>query len=688
MHFSLIVRHFSQFPLSKVHADCRIAIKTHWAAALVVLLLGISHHAKADEPPVFVWEFSGAISEQGLPREGPLYQETYPSKLGGAFTFSKTYRTQRNHSHSLYSGQFSVSGPVLKINERMDFAFTILADTVVDGDSFQSGMYTRVWVLADAVKDNPKIHIERNHVVEQINFSTFEPEHIWGFRDSQRKFSGLGANSLNSVPILDYGETMIIRERTIDYNGHQYVAVSLWPYVSDGAGSGFFIGYINGAVRAPTHTATALQKADTKVRIIIDKGQPPVVDFKADTGVCLGEPVSLNSLSYDPDNSGDAAHKGIVLDEWEITAPDGAITELEGENAAFTPTQAGKHTVKLTSTDDEGMDGEHSSTIKVQSEILIVKVDNADVDDVDTAGDNSFIVSNTIKVSAKICRMAAGVPVKWKVRGQGAASGIKGFPTEDVTVLTDDHGISTFAFTPSSVTQLVEDRKTKKTLGSTSANDPIALEFEARIEGGNEKDTITITQDVKDTLRQEYYDYQLAYPKLAVPMPWRREVVDTEDAHYNQGNYSVQILGRLVQKYEAIVNAYVGQQITVPVIYNGKQMSGTTVIPTDARVIINSAFRCPQRNRSPIVKSKHPDSAHVFGRALDIQPDNSLQLYVQLPNGQRQRVTLTKAQLFPFLMNAAQMAAEGRNPIYEKGNQGEDGTVTAKTADHIHVQWN
>jgi hypothetical protein len=223
---------------------------------------------------------------------------------------------------------------------------------------------------------------------------------------------------------------------------------------------------------------------------------------------------------------------------------------------------------------------------------------------------------------------------------------------------------------------LVNNRHTQWTKGSYTANSAISFEVTAKVTiSGAEIATHLsdanlgrLSQDETDRLRQEYYDYQ-------IPVPARSEVVHSLGGAYNGGNYGVQLSVGLDRRYNAIVGAYRGRQVTVTVA--GHQYNAT--IPMDAAVTISSAYRNPQRNK--IVGSVYPDSAHTRGRALDLVP-GAVSVTVNI-NGHATVVALSLHQnLYPALRDAA--ATQG-SAISEHG--AVQVPVGDTTEDHIHVQW-
>ena len=116
--------------------------------------------------------------------------------------------------------------------------------------------------------------------------------------------------------------------------------------------------------------AQGTNKVSGTITAWINQGVPPYIDFIS-AGMCSNRPVSLTSSSFDPDNPGTEPHRGIVLDEWEITAPDHSVKTSSGQLTTFTPVTIGDYTVKLTSTDDEGMSNSQTKTISVLNAVTI-----------------------------------------------------------------------------------------------------------------------------------------------------------------------------------------------------------------------------------------------------------------------------------------------------------------------------
>jgi Peptidase M15 len=290
---------------------------------------------------------------------------------------------------------------------------------------------------------------------------------------------------------------------------------------------------------------------------------------------------------------------------------------------------------------------------------------------IDDVSQSTFIVGDSITFHANVGAPIAGVQVQWTVEGQDAAMGITGFPTNVVTT-TDATGGASFTFTPSNNSNLVNDRHTTWTKGSLIANTALTFQItaSATLSGQSIQDTKTVTQDPKDQLREEYYDY-------GIPVPTRNEIVASLGAGFNQGNYSVQLSDGLETRYDAILAAYRGRPITVSV--GGKQFS--SAIPIDASVDISSGYRNPQRNKA---KDGAKLSKHMFGQALDLVPNPSMRVMI---NGRLIRVTVPlhgANGLYAALQDAAASQA-GNTAIAE-----QDATqvpVGDTRENHIHVQW-
>lgn len=284
----------------------------------------------------------------------------------------------------------------------------------------------------------------------------------------------------------------------------------------------------------------------------------------------------------------------------------------------------------------------------------------------------TFITTDEITLRASA---PAGTQIKWTVEGRGAAAGITGFPTNVVTT-ADQNGVATFRFTPSNNQALVNDRRTRWTRGSTTANPAISFEVTAKATIAGVESMVRLsnttlgplTQDETDRLRQEYLDYN-------IPVPTRDEVVRSLGAGFNQGNYGVQLSVGLPNRYNAILAAYRGSRVTATI--NGQQY--TTTIPNNAVLSISSGYRNPQRNKA--IGSMFPDSKHTRGRALDLVP-GAVQVQITV-NGQRRTVTLNLHKtLYPALQVAA--ATQG-SAIAEQG--ATQVPVGDTRENHIHVQW-
>jgi len=280
---------------------------------------------------------------------------------------------------------------------------------------------------------------------------------------------------------------------------------------------------------------------------------------------------------------------------------------------------------------------------------------------------HSFIATDTITLQAKVNPPNQGMAVKWTVMGIGPAGGISGFPRDQIQN-TDGGGVSTFTFSPSDNPAFVTNRRTTWATASTAANDPIGFEVIAELDsnGQSNKSSLSATnlgsllQDQTDTLREEYYDFN-------VPVPSRNVIVPSLGATYNESPYSVQASVDLPGHYSAILSAYRSSTLII-----GTQ---SIPIPSTANVVISSAFRNPRRNLA--IGSVHPNSKHTVGQALDLQPVPTFAVI----DGVRTMLDLHD-DFYPALATAA--ATQGTAIA-------EQGAVPVSIGDihenHIHVQW-
>ncbi len=294
---------------------------------------------------------------------------------------------------------------------------------------------------------------------------------------------------------------------------------------------------------------------------------------------------------------------------------------------------------------------------------------------IDYISTSSFITTDSIELGASVTGVPSGTQVFWTVQGSGAAADVSGFPTNVVTT-TDADGVATFRFTPSDNQALVTNRRTVWSQGSDKQNPAICFQviasmnvngkrFESRLSDTNLGD---LKQDETDCLRQEYYDYD-------IPVPARSEVVPSLGLGYNAGNYGVQLSVGLDARYNAILAAYRGRQVTVTIA--GQRYN--TSIPDNAPVTISSGYRNPQRNR--YVGSRIPESRHTRGSALDLVP--SLVQVIIMVNGSSRRVTLPLHEvLYPALQAAA--STQGIAIAEQGARQVPVGDLREN---HIHVGW-
>jgi hypothetical protein len=96
----------------------------------------------------------------------------------------------------------------------------------------------------------------------------------------------------------------------------------------------------------------------------LDDTNPDAVARLDKTSLKMGETVTFTG-----DQSSDDQGQGIISNyTWEVTAPDGSTTTLEGSSADFTPDQTGEYTVKLTVVDGVGNIDTDTKTFTVTAE--------------------------------------------------------------------------------------------------------------------------------------------------------------------------------------------------------------------------------------------------------------------------------------------------------------------------------
>ena len=281
---------------------------------------------------------------------------------------------------------------------------------------------------------------------------------------------------------------------------------------------------------------------------------------------------------------------------------------------------------------------------------------------------HTFVSTDTITVKAGVVLFPAGVPVVWKVIGRGAANGLGGFPLQEMRV-TDNNGISTFTFSPKDNPLFPANRLTWAKLGVTP-NLPLRFDVTATVIDEGRTFTAKLSeiesyigklmQDETDVVRQEYIDFALP------TIPTRADFVTSLGQGFNEGNYSIQMDSGLQSKYNAVLAAYRGRQISVK--------GQTVTIPNSAQLLI-SGYHNPRRSAG-INHSSATAGSHLFGKALDLTPSP---ITVSI-NGKQ--VILGTAQLMKPLLEAASSAGTA---FLE---QGRFGSSSLSKADRIHVQWN
>lgn len=189
--------------------------------------------------------------------------------------------------------------------------------------------------------------------------------------------------------------------------------------------------------------------------------------------------------------------------------------------------------------------------------------------------------------------------------------------------------------------------------------------------------TYEIVQDPIDVLRQEYVDLP---PTIGASPPAREDVVPSLGAAWNSGNYDHQLDDRLQARFFAIRDAYAGAPV-MDAAGNAVQVDGQPVqIEPGAGLDVTSGYRCPRRNRA--IGSTHPESRHVFGRALDIVPSPCRGI---VPSGESVPLDL-HAHVYPTLLAATLVALHGDgSAIAENGPV--QVPVGDPSEDHVHVQW-
>lgn len=304
---------------------------------------------------------------------------------------------------------------------------------------------------------------------------------------------------------------------------------------------------------------------------------------------------------------------------------------------------------------------------------------------------NTFISSDTITLTAQTYPLT---DVKWTVAGLGAASGITGFPMNEVHT-SDFSGVSTFSFSPGDNFAFNLNRKFQWTLGSAVPNTPIKFDVTASTSVGgvtytdnliNHSDLGQLSQDDTDTLRQEYVDFGLRFNgtlnplgnEIDIQVPDRVAFVPSLGPNYYIGKYPIQLDENMKMHYQYLLNSYYGMVINV-----GGQ---AVTIPNYAIVNISSGYRNPQYN---IQFSMAVDSHHTRGSALDVQPFS----FKAKINGIEQLIDVTK-YLYPALYKAASSAgayAQAEDATSTKIDGYPDHPVWKlghkHVISHIHFQW-
>ncbi|MDI3284587.1 D-Ala-D-Ala carboxypeptidase family metallohydrolase [Polyangium sp. 15x6] len=175
--------------------------------------------------------------------------------------------------------------------------------------------------------------------------------------------------------------------------------------------------------------------------------------------------------------------------------------------------------------------------------------------------------------------------------------------------------------------------------GSKQRNKPVGYEITVKLTRGRSTTyTEKIEQDVRDIIRQEYVDYRsLPAKKTSLHVPYRDQIVPAPRPEFlNANNYAadkVVLNSGMLQLLEAVEAEY-GERVTV-----------------------NSAWRCPQRNKAV---GGVPNSNHQHGGAIDMAPSN----YNGIRGTQAGRTAILN--LYRAALRAKDKAG-GRMVLLEKG---------------------
>lgn len=381
-----------------------------------------------------------------------------------------------------------------------------------------------------------------------------------------------------------------------------------------------------------------------------DDAQSVVVKVNLPSGVIV--------YSTDPNQPGSQEGNSVTFNFDTLAVEASQRMHITGHVAAQPgDTITATATVSAITSDPDSSNNSAEATVRVSNEQLVItRIIPPRISPY--TGRSTFISTETILLEATLDPPIPLQPVTWQVLGTGAGSeGV--WPS--VTTPTDSQGVSTFTFTPADNASFQASRLSKCT-GSRRPNDAIAFDVIASATIGGQILTTSLSatdlpqleQDERDILRQEYVDF-------AIPVPDYSSVVESLGPGYNQGNYGVQLSVGLDTRYNAILAEYHQQPR----------------IPATAPVVITSGggYRNPRRNIE--AGSLYPDSKHVRGRALDLQPGP-----VAVRQGGRRTMLSLHGVLYPALATAGStqgtaIAEHDSTPV----------PVGDPNENHIHVQW-
>ncbi len=331
--------------------------------------------------------------------------------------------------------------------------------------------------------------------------------------------------------------------------------------------------------------------------------------------VCVGQSISLHATE---NPTGGTLGWSIALGQSLAQF----TSDISVENVTLQGIAVGEVTVQVTYQPPgvDSPDGRCTHTFQISVVQPMIKIVSASTPRTWDNNENlySFISTETVRLQTSVSN-ACQAQVQWTITGTFAAGG-QGWQF--------DNQNSSFSFIPDTLAGFRQFRIERLTAGSREPNEPVGFDIRARLIDPTSGTTLAesvlsdqppdvgrLRQDVNDTLRQEYVDYQQTYPNsFFAPLPLRNAVNSTPSAlpanvidqtttsnGLNGGNYTPESSAR--------AHAYLET--------GAAQILNSLAEHFSSTIALTSGYRNPQRQNEVATAV---DSRHQYGDAVDVRP--------------------------------------------------------------------